>query len=154
MFEVNIWGMLFYCTRIDEDHNGTFGIHPYQVVGNVLLVISYAEGMLRALGYAGPLLIETNLSSILGVGWLNIQGRTLFSSNRRGSELDDNVAFSVATTSDALREKFDGVAMDVLRSIFFSANLPDLIDPPQRFVELVRMGYAYNLWTPPDSLRI
>jgi hypothetical protein len=74
-------------------------------------------------------------------------------SNRRGSELDDDVTFSVNTTTDALREKPDGVAMDVLRFIFFSVNLPDLIDPPQRLDELVRMGYGYNSWNPPGTLR-
>jgi hypothetical protein len=152
IFEANVWGMLFYCTRIDDDHNGTLGIHPYQVVGNVLLFIFYAEGMLRAMGYAGPVLIETTLASILGVAWLNIQRRTLFG-NRQGSELDDGAAFSVTTTTEALREKPDGVAMDVLRFIFFSVNLPDLIDPPQRLEELIRMGYKYNSWTPPDTLR-
>jgi hypothetical protein len=118
-----------------------------------MLFIRHADSMLLALGYVGPVLIETSLTSILGVGWLNIQRRMLFP-NRHGSELDDDVTFSVETTSEALHEKPDGVAMDVLRYIFFSANLPDLIDPPQRFEELVRMGYEYNSWTPPDTLRI
>jgi hypothetical protein len=153
IFEANVWGMLFYCTKIDRDENKTPGIHPYEVVGKVMLFIRHADSMLLALGYVGPVLIETSLTSILGVGWLNIQRRMLFP-NRHGSELDDDVTFSVETTSEALHEKPDGVAMDVLRYIFFSANLPDLIDPPQRFEELVRMGYEYNSWTPPDTLRI
>jgi hypothetical protein len=74
--------------------------------------------------------------------------------NRPGSELDDDVAFSVTTSSDALSEKPDGVAMEVLRYIFFSANLPDLIDPPHQLEDLVRMGYKYNFWTEPSALRI
>jgi hypothetical protein len=148
-----VWGMLFYCSRIDRDEHGTSGIHPFEVAGKVLLFIRHAGILLGTLGYRGPVLISTALTSILGVGWLNITPRGLLS-NLAGSELDDDVAFSVTTTSDALSERPDGVAMEVLRYIFFSANLPDLIDPPGQLEDLVRMGYKYNFWSEPGALRI
>jgi hypothetical protein len=146
-------GMLFYCSRIDRDEHGSSGIHPFEVVGKVLLFIRHAGTLLGALGYRGPVLINTTLTSILRVGWLNLTAGGLLP-NRPGSELDDDVAFSVTTSSDALSEKPDGVAMEVLRYIFFSANLPDLIDPPHQLEDLVRMGYKYNFWTEPSALRI
>jgi hypothetical protein len=153
IFEANVWGMLFYCSRIDRDEHETSGIHPFEVVGKVLLFIRHAGNLLNTLGYRGPVLIDTTLTSILGVGWLNITPRGLIP-NRPGSELDNDVAFSVTTTSDALSEKPDGVAMDVVRYIFFSVNLPDWIDPPLQLEDLVRMGYKYNGWIEPSALRI
>ena len=152
IFEANIWGMLFCGTEIANDESGTLGIHLYHLVGCVLVFIKHAGVMFRVLGYSGPIIIETALASILGVQWLHFPNRRLFT--RPGSELDDDVAFSVTTTSEALLEKPDGVSMDVLRYVFFSVNWPDLVDTPQRLEDLVRKGYEYNYWPEPTNLLI
>ena len=53
IFEVNIWGLLFYCVQLDRDHGGTVGIHLYEFVGFVLLFIKHAVKMVQRLGYSG-----------------------------------------------------------------------------------------------------
>jgi hypothetical protein len=152
IFESNVWGMLFYCTQIDGNHNGNSGIHLYQLVGRVLLFVRHAGKMLTAMGYSGPILIETTLRYMLNVVWLyDLHGQV---HSRQGSELDDDIAFSINTTSEELREKSDAIAMDILRYVFFSVNSSDLIDKPLDFEMLIRKGYMYNIWSDPAKLQI
>jgi hypothetical protein len=156
IFEANIWGLLFFCTKIDGDHSGGFGIHLYELVGLILVFIRQAEKMLGSMGYSGPIVIETALTSLLKVQWLHapagIGGGIV--ATKQGSELDDDVAFRITSTRDALREKPDGIAMEMLQYIFFSVNWPDLIDSQQKLEELVRKGYSFNLWQQPDNLMV
>ena len=152
VFEANVWGMLFYGTQIDNNKSGNPGIHLPQFVGHVLVFIQHAAKVLQALGYSGPLLIETSLSSILDVPWLYLMRR--MPSTAQGSELDDDVSFVVSTTSEALLERGNGVATEVLRNVFFSVNLSYLVDKAQKLEELVLRGYDFNIWPPPDKLRI
>jgi len=151
IFEANIWGMLFYSAEIETEHNGTSAIHLYGFVGYVLVFLRHAEKMLRAMGYSGPIVVETTLASILGVLWVYmVQGFLEFN---QGSVLDDHVIFTIATTTEALYENSDLVAMDVLRLVFFSVNWASLIDTPQKLESLVRTGYTYNSWQHPTSAR-
>jgi hypothetical protein len=152
IFELNIWGMHFYGAQIEEDHNGTVGIHLYRFVGYVLLFIEHAGRMLQALGYLGPIIINTALTAIRDAKWLHAPHGTL--AVRSGSDLDDDVAFSIPTTTEALREKPDAVAMELLRYVLFSVNCSDLVDTPQRLQALVLMGYKFNFWAPPACLRM
>ena len=144
IFEVNVWGMLFYGTEIEGSESGVSGIHIYRVVGCVLLFIRHASTMLKALGYSGPLLIETSLTAILGTQW--IHAPLGMQSTERGSELDDEVAFSVSTTTEMLSEQPDRVAIDVLRYLFFSVNLSDMVDTPAKLDSMIAMGYRFNAW--------
>lgn len=152
IFEANVWGMLFYGVQIETNQNGTMAIHLYRVVGCVLLLIQHASRMLRIHAYAGPVLIETTLASILDIQWLH--GSDFGVVARPGSELDDNVSFSIETASDALRDQPDGVAAEILRYIMFSINKADLVDTRQRLEEVVLKGYDFNSWTRPSSLRM
>ena len=158
--------MLFYGTQIDEEEevllhgakseNGeskAFGIHLYEFVGHVLVFIQHARTMLHALGYSGPILIETALTSVRGVKWLYSPSGSWLT-GKAGSVLDDNVTFSIPATSEALREKSDRVAMDVLRYVFFSVNWPSLIAGPQDIENLVRKGYEFNSWPQPANLQV
>jgi hypothetical protein len=154
ILEVNVWGMLFYAAEIDNNESGTLGIHLYQFVGYVLVFIAHAAKMLQAMGYSGPILIDTALGAILGVPWLNTLNRAFGLLKTQGSELDNELAFSIETTSEALREKPDGVAMDVLRLVLFSVNSSGLVDTPRKLEDLVRIGYEYNCWPKPTNLRI
>ena len=156
MFEVNIWGTLFYCAKIADADNPsrTWGIHLYGFLGHILLFLHHSDQMLRALGYTGPLCVEVRLSSMLSAPWLHgggLGGSAIFS--RPGSELDNDVAFLVSTTGELLRENPDAIARDVFSYVFFSVNWPDLIDTPQRLDDLVRMGYKYNSWSLPPVPR-
>ena len=73
--------------------------------------------------------------------------------NKTGSELDDDVEFSISTTSEVLHEKTDNIVMELLRYASFSVNWPDLIDTPGKLEELLRVGYQYNNWPVPESWR-
>jgi hypothetical protein len=149
VFEANVWGMLFYCAQVEDDHKGTLGIHRSQFVGNVLLFVRHAGIMLKALGYSGPVAVITRLGSILQVPWLyDAQG---WLEPAKGSELDDEVSFSLTASSDALLSKPDGVAMDVLRYVLYSVNAPDLVEKPEVFAGLIKKGYAYNFWRSPAA---
>ncbi|MFI5110112.1 MAG: helix-turn-helix domain-containing protein [Terriglobales bacterium] len=153
MFEVNIWGMLFYCAKIADAENPTktWGIHLYGFVGHILLFLRHSDQMLRALGYAGPICIEVRLSSIRGAPWLHGHAGGPFSMS--GSELDDEVEFSISTTSDSLRQDPDVIAKNLFRYVFFSVNWPALIATPQALADLIGMGYRYNSWSRPAAPR-
>lgn len=143
IFEANVWGMLFYSTQIIDNHGGTVGIHPYQVAGYVLMFIHHATAVLQELGYSGAIVIDAALSSILKAHWLDI-GSGLGIHVRQGSELDDQVVFSIETTTESLRETPDEIAADLLRYIFFSVNWPGLVDTPQKLLALIGRGHKFN----------
>src|SRR6266478_5914945 len=148
MLEANVWGMLFYGTRIDQDEQGDIGIHRYRFVGCVLLFVKHAGRILKALGYAGPVHIDVKLTSIRGVQWLYApEGSWL--SPKSGSELDDDVAFSLTTTTDELYDNSDDVVMQLLRLVFFSVDWPDLVDTVPSLERLVLEGYDFNYWPNP-----
>jgi Putative DNA-binding domain len=154
IFEANVWGMLFYGKEIEHQVNEEVGIHLHDFLGCVLLFIHHADKMLQVLGYSGPILIETALSSILGAQWFHSLEGSWISNRPPGPELDDNFAFTIETTSAALHERPDGIAMELLRYIFFSVNWPDLIDTPQKLNDLVLRAYDYNFWPRSPGLRI
>jgi hypothetical protein len=152
-FETNVWGMLFYGAHLHVESSGTQGISLSAFLGYILFFVRHAAKMLQALGYSGLIEIETALSPILRVNWLyNWSGYAVQA--EPGSELDDEVTLVVPTTSDALREKPDSVAIEIFRNVFFSVNCPDLVDTPQKLEQLVRRGYEFNGWPPPQSLRV
>jgi len=141
--EANIWGMLFYATQIDGNHGGTLGIHPYQVAGYVLVFIRHATELLQELGYSGLIVITGILTSVLKAQWLDPRGGMGFHL-KMGSELDDEVEFSLVITAEALRETPDRIAADLLRYIFFSVNWPDVVDRTERLEALVTWGHKFN----------
>jgi hypothetical protein len=154
IFEANIWGMMFYSTKIAESDNPeqTLGIHLYRVVGTILLFVRHAATMLNALGYSGPIHIEMRLSALRGVPWLhNFALGSAEMYREGGSELDDEFEFSIPTVKEVLCEKPDSIVMEMLRYIFFSVNWSDLIDTQPKLETLLRTGYQYNFWYSPDS---
>jgi len=151
IFEINIWGMLFYAAELDTNHSEFSGIHLFQFVGYVLAFIAHAGKMLRAMGYSGPVYIETSIGAILETPWLWDGGYG--PSSKPGSELDDGLAFSIPIMSDDLCEKPDRIAMDILRNVLFSVNSSDLVDTQPKLESILRIGYKYNFWPVPDSLR-
>lgn len=148
-FEGSIWGSLFYGTGIFDAAEGEHrpeGIHLYSVVGHIMLFLRHAHVMLKAMGYSGPVDIETTLASTLGIPWL--YGDHLYSGvfSKAGSTLDADVKFSVSTTTDVLDQNPDSVAMDVLRYVFFSVDWADQVDTPEKVANLVRYGHVFNGW--------
>ena len=152
IFEVNTWGLLFYGTRIVDNHGGTEGVHLYEFVGLVLLFLRHADRMLRALSYSGPLLLNVALGWILQAPWLRSAEGGQWVSSVEGSKLDDKVAFSLPTTAEELRSRPDGLGMEILRYVLLAVNAPDLVDAPEKLRNLIRQGYHFNSWPQPDSL--
>jgi hypothetical protein len=154
--EANIWGLLFYGTLLDQNESGVPGIHSYEFVGFILLFIRHANSMLKALGYSGPLLLDTTLAAIRDVPWLHGMGHGMGRglSARPGSEFDDQFAFSISTTTEEFAEKPDRIAMEVVRSVFFSVNRSEMVDSTEKLEELLRMGYEFNYWGRPTMLRV
>jgi hypothetical protein len=151
-FEVNAWGMLFYAAKIEADHNGIKGIHLGQFVGYLLLFVRHAGKMLRSMGSGGPIHIETTINSLLRAQWLNPQQGWF--SPHPGSELDDDVTFSISTTSEELNENPDGVVATLLRNVFFAVNWAGIVETAQGLEGLIRLGYTFNFWNQPTSLKI
>lgn len=144
--EGNIWGLLFYGTRIDENHGGTAGIHPYAVAGYLLLFLRHATEILEELGFSGPLLVHTTLSSIFNHQWLDPRSGVGFYVRPGTSQLDDEIAFSVESTSEVMREDRDRIARDLLRYVFFSVNWADLVSTPGDLEAIIGWGKNYNFW--------
>jgi len=153
--EVNMWGLIFYGFELETDHGGrvqqAVGIHPYELGGCVLLSLEHAATMFRVMGYSGPVLISTSLESIVGVPVLQQYYGTLMPA--LGSALDDDVTFSLDTTSEALAQKRDAVAMELFRRIFFSLGWPGIVGSQQSLESLTRMAYDFNVWPKPATLK-
>jgi hypothetical protein len=149
IFEGNVWGMTFYRTKIADDDNPgkTYGIHLYGFAGTTILFLRHARAMIQALGYSGPIDVQMSLYSMREVPWLygaHGYGGGIFT--QKGSELDDDVEFSISTSSELLCEKPDNIVMELLRYVFFSVNWSSLIDTQQKVEDLIQMGYKYNGW--------
>lgn len=149
LFEANLWGMLFYCAQIEQERNEGWGIHRNQFVARILLFTKHAAKLLLAMGYSGPVLIETAMTSILGVRWFYDGGGWL--EPKQGAELDDGFTFSIDTTVESLNEGLEDVAMEILRRVFFAVDWADLISKPEKLKDLVVTGYRYNGWTSPHK---
>ncbi len=147
LFEANIWGMCFYGTQIDMTWQDKTGIHAYHLAGYILAALRHASFMWRLLNYSGPVLIEVSLASILGVPWLtSLYGGLV---TRPGSELDDEVTFFLESSTAEMEELPDNVAKEVLPPVFYSANLAQMVDTPQKLENLRREAYEYNAWKQP-----
>ena len=148
-FEVNVWGLLFYGVRVDENDSGEHGIHLFRFIGYILLFVRHAGRLLRRMGYSGPLHIESSLGPIWGIKWLlpDVSGAWL--NPLPGSELDNAVAFSLSRTSEELAERPDNVAMEILKVILYAVNLYGLTDSRQEVERLLRAGYHFNFWGDP-----
>jgi len=60
------------------------------------------------------------------------------------SGLDDELALSVPTTVEQLRENPDGVAMELLRSIFFSLDWASVVDSQEKLETLIQQGRHFK----------
>lgn len=153
IFGADVWGTLFYGVEIGRQQSAAANIHLPQFVGDVLISILHAGGMLGMMGYSGSIVVDICLTSVLGIGWL-LPYYDHVLAPMGGSELDDRISFSIGTTGEALRDRPDGVAMDVLRVVLFSVNLSQLVRTKDKLEDLVRAGYEFNRGSRPDSLRV
>jgi hypothetical protein len=154
IFEANVWGLVFYATHLETEHNENSGIHLYQLVGYMLLFVRHAAKMLGAMGYSGPISIQTSLTSVRDVSLLHADRFFYVLLPTPGSELDDDVSFSTPATTADLLEKPDGITIEVLRRVLFSVNAFDLIDTPEKLEHTIRSGHNYNYWSSSGQLQV
>jgi hypothetical protein len=153
LLEANIWGLLFYATEIDDQVKEDYGIHLNRFLGQVIVFLKHAQGILPRLGYVGPLTIEMRLEGICGTQWIYFD---LPNTPTKGpvSDLDDDVSFSLAITTDDLATRLDGVARDLLRLIFFAMNWPAQAESDARLIDAIKDGYKFNMWEIPTNLEL
>ncbi len=150
LFEANTWGMLFYVTKLDEKEyaDQLSGIHAYSFVGHLLLFLQHANDIFGLTGLTGPILVEASLQAIRERKWVYsasiAEGFPALATTKLISGLDDGFGLSVPTTVENLREKPDEVAIELLRSIFFSLNWSDLVDTQAKLEDLIQKGHRFN----------
>jgi hypothetical protein len=144
IFEANVWGMIFYATPIEGNHDKSVGIHLGDFVGHILVFLHHAGNMMKAFGYSGPLQIEIGLSDILGARWLYDAGGWL--EPREGSTLDNSIYFSITASGDDLMARPDSIAQSILRVALFSMGWSKAVSTPSDVARLIRLGYLFNGW--------
>src|SRR5882762_6242594 len=150
LFEANTWGMLFYVTKLDEKEytEQLSGVHAYSFVGHLLLFLQHANDIFGLIGLTGPILVEASLQAIRECKWVYsasiAEGFPAFATTKLISGLDDGFGLSVPTTVENFREKPDDVAIELLRSIFFSLNWSDMVDTQAKLEDLIQKGHRFN----------
>jgi hypothetical protein len=167
MIEATIWGMFFYGTTLliertigkyDSRPRETLpqesyrGIHLSGLVGYLLVFLKHANEMLSLWPNEGPLSIDIRLSGILDIAWIYTEDNLMYEGPV--SELDDDFSFPLPTTTAALRDQADALAMSILQYILFGMNWPDRASDPDVLGRLVRHGYNYNGWGIPAELKL
>jgi schlafen family protein len=148
--EANVWGMVFYAVALNEESHPSSleGIHLGEFVGHLLLFLQHASDLFQLTGLIGSILINTSLLSIRDRKWLYPQqvapGMPSFGAVRPPSGLDDALALSVSTTVENLRENPESIAMELLRSIFFSLDWRGLVADETQLGELIHYGHKFN----------
>jgi hypothetical protein len=102
------------------------------------------------LDYSGSLHIEIKLSEIRKIRWIYSR----LDDVRAGSEFDDEVHLNISKSCDELVEKPDGVALEILKYLFFAVNMSDLTETQQGLENLIRSGHHYNSWPMPGALQL
>lgn len=124
------------------------GIHPYAVAGYLLLFLSHATEILQELGFFGPILVQTTLTSIFNNQWLDPRSGMGFYVRPGRSQLDDEITFSVDSTSDVMRADQDRIVKDLLRYVFFLSRLGRSDKNPSRARSTCRLGQKLQFLEP------
>jgi hypothetical protein len=148
LVEASTWGHLFYVCEIEhligeEAQPKVAGIHLSSLLGNVLVFLEHARGMLRALGYNGPLTIRCKLRRVLGKHFLYFPyGNT--PELGPSSRLDDEVDVDLAVMGTRLEAARDEVAADLFKLLFFAMNWAERADDAALLSDLLNKAKRYN----------
>lgn len=146
IFEVNVWGLLFYGVQMSVQQGDRQGIGIVVFLGYVLFFVRHAARMLSSLGYSGPVSIAIGLNPIRKVPWIIGQHPIFGPNEAEGSPIDDELVVEVSTSTEALFPNQDSVAKELFRQVLFSVNCSDLVDTDGKLDGLIRQGYAFNYW--------
>lgn len=149
IIELNIWGLLFYATEVQSEENGSAGIHLYSFLGHLCAFLKHANQLLGSLGMAGPIEIELKFDGVRGVPWLYAQGNALYPGP--SSRLDDTFTVSLSASVEGIRERTDGIAMELLKYVLFSVDWASMVDDREKLINLLESAYRFNFWQRPES---
>lgn len=149
ILEFNTWGMMFYASEIQKEEHGNNGIHIYNFLGHVCVFLRHAKALMDAHDIMSPMDIELKFDGIRGVPWIYVEGNALVQGPF--SELDDSILISFNISAADIRDRTDGLAMDLLDNVLFSMNWPQLVGDRDRLRELLVAAYKYNFWQRPDT---
>jgi len=94
--------------------------------------------------------LEANIWAMLsyatGIGEERQEFRGIHTSQFLG-----HVLVSLGTTTDRLTEALDPLAADILRLVFFAMGWPSTADDPRKLFEVLKVGYEFNQWPPPET---
>jgi len=145
-FQADIWGHLYYAAeveRVDPETGGENSIHTYSMLGYLLVFLEHARVIYEVLGYNGTLNIHFCLEHVLD--------RHFWRAPQDGASipascLDDTIEFFADSTGERLHTDRNGVARDLIRRLFFAANVPWVAKSEQAAQQMISYGYTYNMW--------
>jgi hypothetical protein len=145
LFELTVWGHLFYAYEIERESNDYSGIHLSALVGHLLVFLEHGRKVYHVLGYDGLLEIRVSLKRIRGQHWVYFDAFG-FGELGPASKLDDEVTIRLELPTNRLTADRDDVAADLLKSILFALNWPDAAHEEASITAILARGYKYNLW--------
>ncbi|TQV80248.1 AlbA family DNA-binding domain-containing protein [Aliikangiella coralliicola] len=149
IMEFNIWGLMFYAMEIQEEYDEYSGIHLYQFLGNICVFLRHAKMLMASHDINLDMSIELDFEGIRGVPW--IYARTNNPVEGPSSLLDDRFGIKLDVTAADIKNRSDGVAMELLDNILFSMNWPELVGDREQLRELLQQAYRFNFWDIPSE---
>lgn len=149
ILEFNVWGLMFYATEIQKQEHVYNGIHLYQFLGNVCAFLKHAKLLMDAYGVMSDMTIELKFDGIRGIPWIYFEHNNAVKGP--SSLLDDSILIKLDISAADVRERTDGLAMDLLDNILFSMNWSQLVGDRDRLRELLKSAYGFNMWQIPDE---
>jgi hypothetical protein len=145
--EANVWGLLYYVSEIERVYEKVTGIHLSSLLGHILVFLEHARQLYSILGYDGTIEVRLILERIRGKPFL------YFPMNipeiGPSSRLDDSFGFDLLISSSRLKSQRDDVATDILRTLFFAMNWPDVATSSDSIKQCLQYGYEFNFWQAP-----
>jgi hypothetical protein len=151
LVEITVWGHLFYAVEIEEDQDvmpgsteRVHGIHSGAIVGYLLVFIEHAAGVLKALGYDGPLLIRVQMVRIKGVPLLFFPYSAPTPAG--SAPYDDTLSFEIAVSSRSLASERDNLVGEMVKTIYRALNWSTPTLGPDAVEQIIAKGKTYNFW--------
>ncbi len=149
ILEFNIWGLMFYASEIQKQGDDYNGIHLYQFLGNVCAFLKHAKLLMDDYDIMSDMSVQLQFDGVRGVPWIYAE----YNSPIEGpsSLLDDSICLKLDISASDVRDRVDGLAMDLLNNILFSMNWSQLIIDRDQMRELLNSAYQYNMWNTPEE---
>jgi len=149
ILEFNVWGLMFYASEIQEQEDHYNGIHLYRFLGNVCVFLKHAKLLMDAYNILSDMSIQLQFDGIKKVPWIYGEGNVPYEGP--SSLLDDSILIKLDISASDVRERTDGLAMDLLDNILFSMNYSQLVGERDQLRNLLKAAYKFNFWNIPEE---